>query len=88
MDWTPAGIAALVTAVLGVPSALYAGWRALRRSIRKEMEDDEALETALEAVEAKNAENEQLRSLIAAKDITIAELTALLDEATRPGRAR
>lgn len=88
MEWTAGGIAALISAlVVGVP-ALVAGWRALRRSIRADMEQEDTLKTAQEAVDAKNAEIRRKDGVIAEKDRTIAELMALLDDATRPGRAR
>lgn len=88
MEWTAGGIAALISAlVVGVP-ALVAGWRALRRSIRADMEQEDTLKTAQEAVDAKNAEIRRKDGVIAEKDRTITELMALLDDATRPGRAR
>lgn len=88
MEISAGGIAALISAlVVGIPAAV-AGWRALRRSIRADMEQEDALKTAQNAVKAKNAEITAKDAVIAEKDRTIAELMAMLDDATRPGRAR
>ena len=66
--------------VVGGPTGLWAGWKFLKKQAREDMLNEDARK----AVEAKNTELAAANALNAEKDRTIAELLALLDEATRP----
>ena len=74
------GLAALVTALTASGGTLYAGWKFLKRQAREDIRNEEARK----AVTAKNDELAKEKALTAEKDRTIAELMALLEQATRP----
>ena len=70
--------------IIGGPTGIWAGWKALKRMAREDMLNEDARK----AVTALQKERDAARALNAEKDRTIAELTALLDQATQPDRRR